>query len=188
MTALVKSSIFLQEATQLEITDKSSLAYADLLVERGRSAESIIEKQQAPNIEKWKIGKKAAEEERDELLNPFQEGLKILKAKIISFQDNEHAQKLLTFQNNGVSSELILAVPMIESRTVTRRKKTYWQIEDFATIKDEYKVLAIDEKKINELIAKLEANNLDPSMAESLVGGIKIIKTTTAAFKPRVKE
>lgn len=188
MTTLVKPSIFLQEATQLEITDKSSLAYADLLVERGRSAENIIETQQAPNIEKWKAGKKAAEAERDELLTPFQEGLKILKAKIIAFQDNEHTQKLLSFQNNNVPPELMLTVPMIESRTVTRRKKTDWQIEDFNAIKDEYKILAIDEKKINDLITKLESNNLDPFMAESLIGGIKIIKTTTAAFKPRAKD
>lgn len=188
MTALIKSSIFLQEAQQLEITDKNSLAYADMLVERGRKAEEIIEKQQAPNIDKWKDGLKSAKDDMNTLLQPFQEGLKLLKKKIISFQDSEHANKLLAFQSNNVSPELMLSVPMIESRTVTRRKKTDWEIVDPSQIKGEYWMQAIDEKKINSLISQLEAANLDPSMAESLVGGIKIVKTTTAAFKPRVKE
>lgn len=188
MGTLIKSSIFLQEATQLEITDKNSLTYADILVERGRSAEDIITKQQAPNIKKWEEGKKAAEAERNNLLSPFQEGLKILKAKIIEFQDTEHTNKLLAFQNNNVPPELMLSVPMIESRTVTRRKKTDWQIEDFSQVKDEYKILAIDEKKVNSLISQLEANDLDPCMAETIVGGIKVIKTSIPAFKPKAKE
>lgn len=188
MSALIKSSIFLQEATELEITDSNSLAYADLLVERGRVAEEILEKQQSPNIQKWKDGLKSAQDELKDLLQPFQEGLKILKAKIIEFQDNEHATKLLTFKNNEVPPELMLAIPMIESRTVTRRKKTDWQIDDFSQIKDEYKILTIDEKKVNALISQLEENDLDPSMAETIVGGIKIIKTSTPAFKPRVKD
>lgn len=188
MSALIKSSIFLQEATQLEITDNQSLAYADILVERGRMAEEIIEQQQAPNITKWKDGLKSAQNELRDLLQPFQEGLKILKAKIIEFQDIEHANKLLAFQSNNVPPELMLSVPMIESRTVTRRKKTDWQIEDFSMVKDEYKILAIDEKKVNSLISQLEANDLDPSMAETIVGGIKVIKTSIPAFKPKVKD
>lgn len=188
MTALIKSSIFLQEAQQLEITDKNSLEYADILVERGRIAEEIIEKQQAPNIQKWKDGLESAKKDLAELLAPFQAGLRMLKLKIIDFQDKEHVTKLLVFKNNDVSPELMLSVPMIESRTVTRRKKTDWEIVDLDAIKDDYMTRVPNEKLINSLISQLEATNLDPSMAESLVGGIKIIKTSTPAFKPRVKE
>ncbi len=188
MTALIKSSIFLQEAQQLEIVDKNSLAYADMLVERGRVAEEIIETQQAPNIDKWKGGLKSAKDELNNLLQPFQEGLKLLKAKIINYQDKELSQKLLAFQNNNVSPEFMLSVPMIESRTVTRRKKTDWQIVDLDQVKDDYKILAIDDKKINQFIALLEANGLDPCRAETLIGGIKIIKTSTPTFKPRAQE
>jgi hypothetical protein len=188
MTALIKSSIFLQEATSLEITDKSSLQYADMLVERGRVAEEIIQQQQLPNILKWKLGLAGAQDELKDLLNPFIEGLKLLKSKIIAFQDQELSNKLLTFKNNNVSPELMLSVPMIESRTVTRRKKTDWTIVDFSEVKEDYKIPAINEKKVNALIAQLEANDLDPSMAESLIGGIKIIKTSIPAFKPRLKE
>lgn len=188
MTALIKSSIFLQEAKKLEIIDKHSLAYADMLVERGRVAEEIIETQQSPNIDKWKDGLKAAKDELNNLLQPFQEGLKLLKEKIITYQDKELSQKLLTFQNHNVSPELMLSVPMVESRTVTRRKKTDWLIVDLNQVKDEFKMLAIDEKKVNALISLLESDGLDSIFAETIVGGIKIIKTSTPAFKPKAKE